>query len=186
MKKKWFIKGFPCCTVLLARLLFLGVLVLGQTVTGRAAGHPELACEINVTHSSGDPWRDQISAVAKYVINNIQKCTGTLLNNTNNPRMPYFLTARHCFQDPQTGSDPITITVAGGGANIHVYWNYQSSSSAPYDHTVDPSNVFDETGVSVVASYDPSDFLLLQLTHPPPTCDPPLRPLRWMGCTRPG
>ncbi len=108
MTKKRLVKGFSSCAVLPARLLFLGAVVLAPAGSGFAG---ELVCEINVA-SQGDQWRDQINAVGLLEFSKgTEHCTGTLLNNSNNPRKPYFLTARHCFDGEMTMGDPGSGTV---------------------------------------------------------------------------
>ncbi len=58
-----------------------------------------LWCMINVACSEGDDWEDQIRSVARISIKigfNFYWCSGALINNTNNDRTAYFLTAAHC------------------------------------------------------------------------------------------
>ena len=44
-------------------------------------------------------------------------CTGTLINNTRDPGVPYFITAEHCANGLQPGS-----------ASLSVYWDYLNAS----------------------------------------------------------
>ncbi len=56
-------------------------------------------CMIDVACEEGDGWENQINGVARISIKiggNYYWCSGTLINNTNNDRTPYFLTASHC------------------------------------------------------------------------------------------
>src|SRR5260370_13260035 len=65
-------------------------------------GSSEGTCEVDVICSQGDPWRNQIRAVAVYTINNTfgsGACTGTLLNDTANDRRNFFLSANHCLEN---------------------------------------------------------------------------------------
>jgi PKD repeat protein len=78
-------------------------------------------CMIDVACSEGDDWENQIDGVARISIKigyNYYWCSGSLINNTDNDRKNYFLTASHC----------------GGGANGGdlsqwvFYFNYQAAT----------------------------------------------------------
>ena len=116
------------------------------------------ACMIDVACSEGDNWQNQIKGVARISIKiggNYYWCSGTLINNTNNDRTPYFLTASHC----------------GGNASASdlnqwiFYFNYQAStcngSASGYNST---------TGCQMKA-HDPShadagsDFYLVEFNN---------------------
>jgi lysyl endopeptidase len=65
----------------------------------------------------GDAWVVQGSSVAAYIVSGTSGsgyCTGTLINNQRQDRMPYFLTAHHCVASDLTTSPGFTF-----------YWNYQ-------------------------------------------------------------
>jgi PKD repeat protein len=118
-------------------------------------------CMINVACSEGDNVRDQIKGIARLSIKigyNYYWCSGSLVNNTSNDRVPYLLTAEHC----------------GEGANASdlnqwiFYFNYQSSTcSGNYGS----SNTM--TGCTL-KSKDPtsgfpgSDWELVKLNGTPP------------------
>jgi PKD repeat protein len=60
------------------------------------------ACMIDVACSEGDGWEDQIDGVARISIKiggSYYWCSGSLINNTENDRTPYFLTASHCGEN---------------------------------------------------------------------------------------
>ncbi len=62
-------------------------------------GVRSLYCMIDVACEEGDDWPNQIRSVARISIKigfNFYWCSGSLINNTNNDRTPYFLTAGHC------------------------------------------------------------------------------------------
>ncbi|HEV3409908.1 MAG TPA: trypsin-like peptidase domain-containing protein, partial [Chthoniobacterales bacterium] len=74
-----------------------------------------LACEIDASCSSEGPK----SAVGRIIFvsgGDSYVCTGTLLNNSNGDRTPYFLTASHCVG---TQSEAQT---------VEAYWLYQTTS----------------------------------------------------------
>ncbi len=118
-------------------------------------GSSEGTCEVDVICSQGDPWRNQIRAVAVYTINNTfgsGACTGTLLNDTANDRRNFFLSANHCLEN---GGDP---------ASVVVYWKFESATCGT--HGPGPIT-FNQTGAALRASYAPSDFSLFELSNPP-------------------
>ncbi len=78
-------------------------------------------CMIDVACPEGDGWENQIDGVARISIKigyNYYWCSGSLINNTDNDRKNYFLTASHC----------------GGSANAGdlsqwiFYFNYQATT----------------------------------------------------------
>lgn len=130
-----------------------------ETSSGRGGSW---ACMINVACDEGDGWESQSSGVARISIKigwSYYWCSGSLINNTNNDRTPYFLTAAHCGEG-STATD----------RNQWIfYFNYQASTCVgnwgPSNNTV--------SGCSLKAndlSYADagSDFYLVQLNTTPP------------------
>lgn len=121
-------------------------------------GTGSLWCMINVACSEGDDWQDQIRSVARISIKigfNYYWCSGSLINNTENDREPYFLTAAHC----------------GGNASSNdlnqwvFYFNYQASTC-----TGSSSSWNSLTGCQLKArdpsqGNDGSDFYLVKLNN---------------------
>lgn len=103
-----------------------------------------------------DRYRDVINSVGMYTINGIELCTGALINTTRNNCTPYFLTAHHCE------------VKANNAASVVVYWNYENSTcrlpntSSSGSRGNGPRTHFN-TGSRLIASYDASDFTLLEL-----------------------
>jgi hypothetical protein len=124
----------------------------GFTKTG-LLGNNEDACEIDVICPAGNPWRDQIRAVAVYTIGGMFACTGTLLNNTALDFRPLFLSANHC-----------SVTSMNAGTSVVVYWNFQSPTCGP--HTAGPLTDT-QTGSTILARSALTDFLLLELSATP-------------------
>jgi len=78
-------------------------------------------CMINVACQEGDNWEDQSKGIARMSIRiggSYYWCSGSLINNTNNDRTPYFLSAAHCGEG-STSSDRLQWVF---------YFNFQSSS----------------------------------------------------------
>jgi PKD repeat protein len=113
-------------------------------------------CMINVACEEGDDWWNQIDGVARISIKigpYYYWCSGSLINNTNNDRTPYFLTAAHCGENA-TSAD----------LNQWIfYFNYQAASCSGTS-----SGYNSMTGCSLKAN-DPthadggSDFYLVRI-----------------------
>ncbi len=109
-------------------------------------------CYTDVVCPQADPWRNQVNAVALYSIGGVIACTGTLLNDTAYDFRPFFLTAHHCLNDPVE-----TETVV-------VYWNYQSPVCGEHGGG---SLAQSQSGATLRATWDTSDFTLIELAHRP-------------------
>lgn len=109
------------------------------------------SCNVDVACPQGDGWRDDIRAVARYTIGGQFLCSGQLINNTRLDFTPYFLTAHHC------------VGTAEEAASTVYYWNYQASGCGSGGGSLSQS----QSGASLVATYEPSDFTLMQLAQKP-------------------
>lgn len=118
-------------------------------------GGSEGTCENDVVCPVGDPYRDQIRAVAVYTISNTAGgagCTGTLMNDTAHDGRAFFLSANHCLEN------------SGDPSSVVVYWNFQS----PTCGTHGPGSTADnQTGSTLRANYANSDFALFELSTIP-------------------
>ncbi len=121
------------------------------------------SCQVNINCSEGNNWKNEKRGVAVF-FNQVSFCSGSLVNNTSENGVPYFLTADHCLGN----NDVITNPNASGWV---FYWNYEhsgcanNSSRPPLQSTV---------GATVVANDDNSDnlnndFALLRLSESPVT-----------------
>ena len=132
---------------------------LKNTTNASASG----SCQVNVACSEAANWASQIRGVARILVvaDNAQGyCSGSLVNNTQQNCMPYFLTAQHCSEG----------TTANEYSQWVFYFNYQASLCAG---TTGPENKTVNGCTKVADSYDNggdtgSDFLLLQLSSTPP------------------
>ncbi len=109
------------------------------------------SCNNNVNCPVGDPWQDEIRAVAMILTSGGSRlCSGSLINNVRQDETPYFLTANHCL---------------GGETTWIFMFNYESPGcpnvNGPTNQTV--------SGCVRRANYSTSDFALLQLSEQPPT-----------------
>ena len=83
-------------------------------------------------------------------------CSGGLLNSTENPGTPYFLTANHCIDDNSAAATLETwfqFTHPCGDGNCPAQWVWDNPNTL---------------GATVVATNATSDFTLLQLSQTPP------------------
>ena len=123
------------------------------------------SCQVNINCSpEGDDWQVEKKAVARIIINGIETCTGSLINNIAQDCTPYFLTANHCI-DPTY--DAVTNPDISGSV---FYWNYErpdcdNTGAVPIETTA---------GATVIANSNPpggngtaSDFALFELTEDP-------------------
>lgn len=110
-------------------------------------------CNIDVVCPEGDPWRNEIRSVARYVHSGVYYCTGNLVNNTAQDGTPYFLTAYHCGVNQSNQ------------VSVIVYWNYES----PVCGQLGGGSLSDITaGSTFLVSNRYTDMALLQLDEVPP------------------
>lgn len=116
-----------------------------------------LDCEVNVNCPDNILWQEARKSVCRISIVTDQAiywCSGTLMNNTNEDKHPYILTAKHCYfnEDPQ-----------------YDMWTFDFGYEA--DACPNPSSApsFNSIfGSSLVAERTDSDFLLVELDNPVP------------------
>ena len=119
-------------------------------------------CMINVVCEEGDDWGDQIRGVARMSIKigfYYYWCSGSLINNTNHNRVPYFLSAEHCGE--------------GASASDRLQWifyfNYQATTcSGTWGMSNNTVTGCTLKAKDPLASYDGADFELMQLNQTPP------------------
>ncbi len=122
-----------------------------------------------------DPVKDKLKRSVALLILGGGVCSGTLINNTNNDRKPYFLTANHCFISTRGTEDPST-------------WAFRFNwiSPDPSCATTTPSTdgIFNQTtsGATVLANNSGSDFALVNID----TDLPSEWNLEWAGWDRTG
>lgn len=136
-------------------------------------------CNIDAVCRSGDPninetlgpildiYQDQIRSVAAYTLGGVDTCSGALINNTSNNKKPFFLTARHCFENPDSGA------FVGNPSSAVFYFNFQNSYCRPRS-SAESAGVGDGdlsefmSGSVVRAHHASSDFCLLEIDDPIP------------------
>ena len=121
--------------------------------------HLDVACGSEDGFPQIDRYRDVIRSVAAFTLDGTDKCTGFLVNNTNQDGRPLFLTANHCGVDED--SAPTIVT----------YWNFQNEACRPPGTAESGAqgngrrDVFN-TGARLLASYATTDMTLLELDEP--------------------
>ncbi|MBI9038684.1 MAG: T9SS type A sorting domain-containing protein [Bacteroidales bacterium] len=115
-------------------------------------------CEVNVNCLEGDDWQEQKRSVARVLVKRSGSsmwCTGSLVNNTMEDCLPYFLTADHCGK--YSTADNINQWI--------FYFNYESSF-CPNPQEEPSSNTI--VGAKKKASFaweGGSDFFLVLLNQ---------------------
>jgi lysyl endopeptidase len=123
-----------------------GFRTFGQTT--QKAG----ACNVDVVCKESQGWEDEINTVAVISTGGYRFCTGFMVNNTNNDKTPFFMTAAHCRIN------------ASNAATLVTYWNYQTSKcKGARDGKLNQFN----TGAVHLASWGRSDFTLVKLLKTP-------------------
>lgn len=111
------------------------------------------ACNVDVNCPEGGAWYEQIRSVAMIVTDDgTRLCTGQLVNNMTQDKTPYFLTAQHCLP----GNNDVS--------NWIFAFNYHSPTCGGGDGTLTQSI----SGAVLKASWNLSDFALLELSSQPP------------------
>ena len=109
-------------------------------------------CHNNVNCPEGADWQDEKRSVALILLsNNTALCSGALVNNTGGETVPYFLSANHCYKSDVE--------------NWIFMFNYESPACDP---TLEGPTDRSILGCTVRARHAGSDFMLLELSTPPP------------------
>lgn len=131
-------------------------LEIGQVGQGfREFGQSTLksgSCNIDVACSDSKGWENEVNSVGVISTGGSTFCTGFMVNNTNNDKTPYFMTAAHCRIS------------ASNAASLVVYWNYQTSQCGGARN----GKLTDfQSGSVHLASNRQSDFALVKLLQQP-------------------
>lgn len=120
------------------------------------------SCNVNVNCSEGNNYQDVKNAVMRIEIKggyNYYWCSGTVINTTDNSKLPYVLSAAHCVEN-STSSDY---------RKFIFYFNYEASSCSTPSYGNEPSYISYQ-GCTLLA-YDTTygdngtDYLLVKLKN---------------------
>ncbi len=127
-------------------------------------------CNLDVDCSIGadfDPLKDRLKHSVAFIIMQGFVCTGTLINNTNNDKTPYFLTANHCNAGPES-------TWA-----FRFNWISPNPSCATIANSPDAAVNQSTSGATRLATNSNTDVRLLELNSIDDSWD-----LEWAGWDR--
>jgi hypothetical protein len=108
------------------------------------------ACNEDINCYTGESYQKVKNAVVRIVYDGIERCTGTLLNNSRLDGRTYVLTAEHCINTEEEANTAV------------FYFGYES----PYCHGPDGSNQKSVSGATLRATGGDLDFSLLELLEP--------------------
>jgi lysyl endopeptidase len=109
-------------------------------------------CNVDINCLSEPAYQKVKNAVVRIVYQGGERCTGTLLNNTNQDGRNYLLTAEHCIHTEDIANSAI------------FYFSYES----PYCGGPDGSSSKSVSGATLRATSTNLDFSLLELLEPVP------------------
>lgn len=110
------------------------------------------SCNVDVACKESKGWEAEVNTVAVISTGGSTFCTGFMVNNTNNDKTPYFMTAAHCRIT--SSSAPSLVT----------YWNYQTSKCGG---SRDGKLTDFQSGAVHLASNSRSDATLVKLNSAP-------------------
>ena len=127
-----------------------GIITEGSALLGFGDA---LDCEVNVNCPENVIWQNTRKSVCRITVVTDQGaywCSGTLVNNTNEDKHPYILTAKHCYFNDIPEYDLWRFDFA-----------YESDACSNPDVAPAFNSIF---GASFVSERQESDFLLLELS----------------------
>lgn len=119
----------------------------------------DVICGMEDGYEMVDEYRDIISSVGAYHINGIETCSGALINNANEDRRPFYLTAFHCGVN------------SSNAASVVCYWNYENSycrqpNSTESGQTGDGNLNQFNSGAYYRSGNNTTDFCLIEFDDP--------------------
>jgi len=128
----------------------------------QAAGSTNASCvqnyECRVTALNGPPGQSTVGLI----ISNLYQCSGTLINDVPEDKVPYILTARHCETGQLGGGNP------GAASSVTVFWDATTPCGSPLGSLYDPGTRA-QTGASTVV--EQQDAWLIRLDDSPVVSD---------------
>ncbi len=134
--------------------IFSELNLLGEP-EGQAKINESADCHLDAT--CDDTYANQRNAVARMLFNNGGRtylCTGTLLNDSKNSGIPYFLSASHCISNQTVAS------------TIQTDWFYRSPSCNSRSLSSASSKLYN--GAVLLSASNSTDVSLMRLNDAPP------------------
>jgi lysyl endopeptidase len=108
-------------------------------------------CNIDINCPDGEPWQNEKRAVCKLIANGLL-CTGTLITNEAEARIPYLITANHCMQNDSIAEEALFI------------FNYEEKNCGGKEVV----SYHSLSGAELMATLVNLDFTLVRLLEYPP------------------
>ena len=112
-------------------------------------------CNNDVICPEGDPWRDEIRSVSRYLFTigaSTFTCTGSMVMDAERSFEPYFLTAHHCISTQTEAQSAV------------FYWNFESPTCGALSGGSENQN---QSGSTLRATRKDVDMTLLELDSAP-------------------
>lgn len=106
------------------------------------------SCNVNINCDLANGTENIRDAVCRIIVEGVDLCTGTMINNTDNDGKPYLLTAYHCIENNTQANKSVFL------------FNYEAPACATVDGDISRSL----SGSTLRASFDSLDFALVELT----------------------
>lgn len=114
------------------------------------------SCNIDVYCEQGELIEKDKQGVVRLIISGRELCTGTMINNTDEDKTPYLITAGHCIENVQDASQTV------------FYFNYESPDCGKGLGSIDGHVDQTLSGSILKARSDSLDFALLEMDDLPP------------------
>jgi len=115
--------------------------------------------QVDVICDEGNDWREEINSVCLLIVNGVDHCTASLVNNTEEDGRPLLLTADHCYD---FGSAESNNSAAAGTIFL---FNFDS----PDCNGSNGNNTNTVSGAVIRSNFLTTDFLLLEANSNVPT-----------------
>jgi len=113
-------------------------------------------CNIDINCDVGEDWQETKRAVCRIIINNVQLCTGSLINNARNDGSPYVYMSDHSFYEP----------VRVHPEDAIFYFNYEAPECG--SDSLDGNADYSISGSTKLAGGDSVDVALVEMSAIPP------------------
>lgn len=111
-----------------------------------------------------NPYKERLKASIGMIIINNQSCSGTLINNVNNDKSPYFITARHCLHTYYNENEQTTNPNEWAFRFNWIQPDPVCQQAYPNNSTIDRIDFVESTnGCTVLVENEKTDILLVRI-----------------------